>query len=238
MLTCWQSWGMLKIACLCVCGVQEAVIEPGTTAYENWVAAGAKVYRQFWLFDVMNPLEVLEYGATPAVVERGPYTYMWALFITSLSLNKSLQEDLKNGFLTICTFRTRYLARDNITFHLNHTVTFLLPNGAIFEPSMSVGTEDDKITSLNLAVAVSMFVIPNFMQLCHEYAMPLWFWSLSEETPKQAVSTCGGLLWSANTRFRGDFWLLWHLTVCVQRVLKKRLSSWCVLKRLEASKEK
>ncbi|XP_027899485.1 platelet glycoprotein 4 [Xiphophorus couchianus] len=109
----------------------EAVIEPGTTAYENWVAAGAKVYRQFWLFDVMNPLEVLEYGATPAVVERGPYTYM-----------------------------TRYLARDNITFHLNHTVTFLLPNGAIFEPSMSVGTEDDKITSLNLAVAGAYSAIP------------------------------------------------------------------------------
>uniref|UniRef100_A0A3B3YKR7 Platelet glycoprotein 4 n=1 Tax=Poecilia mexicana TaxID=48701 RepID=A0A3B3YKR7_9TELE len=104
---------------------KEAVIEPGTTAYENWAAAGAKVYRQFWLFEVVNPLEVVEYGATPVVVERGPYTYM-----------------------------TRYLAKDNITFHLNHTVSFLLPNGAIFEPSMSVGAEEDKITTLNLAVAV------------------------------------------------------------------------------------
>uniref|UniRef100_A0A3B3V4Q5 Platelet glycoprotein 4 n=1 Tax=Poecilia latipinna TaxID=48699 RepID=A0A3B3V4Q5_9TELE len=113
---------------------KEAVIEPGTTAYENWAAAGAKVYRQFWLFEVVNPLEVVEYGATPVVVERGPYTYM-----------------------------TRYLAKDNITFHLNHTVSFLLPNGAIFEPSMSVGAEEDKITTLNLAVAVSMFL---FLILC------------------------------------------------------------------------
>ncbi|MEQ2205325.1 hypothetical protein XENOCAPTIV_018121 [Xenoophorus captivus] len=54
------------------------------------------------------------------------------------------------------SLRTRYLAKDNITFHANHTVSFLLPNGAIFEPSMSVGTEDDIITSLNLAVAVSI----------------------------------------------------------------------------------
>uniref|UniRef100_A0A3P9PHJ1 Platelet glycoprotein 4 n=2 Tax=Poecilia reticulata TaxID=8081 RepID=A0A3P9PHJ1_POERE len=55
---------------------KEAVIEPGTTAYENWVAAGAKVYRQFWLFELTNPLEVVEYGATPVVMEKGPYTYM------------------------------------------------------------------------------------------------------------------------------------------------------------------
>ncbi|KAM4711501.1 platelet glycoprotein 4 [Anableps anableps] len=110
---------------------KEAVIEPGTTAYENWAAAGAKVYRQFWLFDVMNPLEVLGYGATPVVLERGPYTYM-----------------------------TRYLAKDNVTFNFNHTVSFLLPSGAIFEPSMSVGTEEDKITSLNLAVAGAYSLIP------------------------------------------------------------------------------
>lgn len=31
----------------------------------------------------------------------------------------------------------------------------MLPLGAIFEPSMSVGPEEDSVTSLNLAVAVS-----------------------------------------------------------------------------------
>lgn len=31
----------------------------------------------------------------------------------------------------------------------------MLPLGAIFEPSMSVGPEEDNVTSLNLAVAVS-----------------------------------------------------------------------------------
>uniref|UniRef100_A0A8C4HRB0 Platelet glycoprotein 4 n=1 Tax=Dicentrarchus labrax TaxID=13489 RepID=A0A8C4HRB0_DICLA len=110
---------------------KEAVIEPGTTAYDNWVAAGAKVYRQFWFFDLKNPLEVLQYGAIPVVVERGPYTY-W----------------------------TRYLPKENITFHPNHTASFLLPFGAIFEPSMSVGSEEDKITTLNLAVAGAYSLVP------------------------------------------------------------------------------
>ncbi|KAM6961697.1 platelet glycoprotein 4 [Tautogolabrus adspersus] len=110
---------------------KEAVIENGTTAYDNWVATGGKVYRQFWFFDVKNPIDILQYGAKPVVVERGPYTY-----------------------------RTRYLPKDNITFNPNQTVSFLVPFGAIFEPSMSVGPEEDKVTSLNLAVAGAYSLIP------------------------------------------------------------------------------
>uniref|UniRef100_A0A7N9ANQ0 Platelet glycoprotein 4 n=1 Tax=Mastacembelus armatus TaxID=205130 RepID=A0A7N9ANQ0_9TELE len=103
---------------------KETVIEPGTTAYDSWVSAGANVYRQFWIFNLKNPVEVLQYGARPVVLEKGPYTY-----------------------------RIRYLPKENITFNPNHTASFLLPQGAIFEPSMSVGSEEDKITTLNLAVA-------------------------------------------------------------------------------------
>ncbi|XP_070709752.1 platelet glycoprotein 4 [Pempheris klunzingeri] len=110
---------------------KEAVIEPGTTAYDNWVSTGAKVYREFWFFDVKNPLEVLQYGATPVVVEKGPYTY-----------------------------RTRYLPKHNVTFNDNHTASFLLPLGAIFEPTMSVGPEEDKVVSLNLAVAGAYSLVP------------------------------------------------------------------------------
>ncbi|KAJ8374096.1 hypothetical protein SKAU_G00046760 [Synaphobranchus kaupii] len=110
---------------------KEAVIENGTTAYKNWVAAGAAVYRQFWLFNVTNPTEVLQHGATPSVVERGPYTY-----------------------------RTRYLPKENITAFSNHTISFLLPAGAIFEPTMSVGAEEDIVTSLNLAVAGGYSLVP------------------------------------------------------------------------------
>ncbi|XP_030296000.1 platelet glycoprotein 4 [Sparus aurata] len=109
---------------------KEAVIENGTTAYDNWVSTGAAVYRQFWFFDVTNPVEIVENGATPVVVQRGPYTY-----------------------------KTRYLPKENVTF-TNFTVTFLLPLGAIFEPSMSVGPEEDHITVLNLAVAGAYSLTP------------------------------------------------------------------------------
>ncbi|XP_074553949.1 platelet glycoprotein 4 [Halichoeres trimaculatus] len=113
---------------------KEAVIEPGTTAHDNWVSAGAAVYRQFWFFDVGNPIEVLDYGADPVVVEKGPYTY-----------------------------RTRYLPKTNITYNSNNTASFLLPLGAIFEPSMSVGPEEDKVTALNLAVVGAYAMIPTVL---------------------------------------------------------------------------
>ncbi|XP_022605357.1 platelet glycoprotein 4 [Seriola dumerili] len=118
---------------------KEAVIAPGTTAYDNWVATGANVYRQFWFFHVQNPQEVLQNGATPVVVEKGPYTY-----------------------------RTRYLPKENVTFNLNQTVSFLLPLGAIFEPSMSVGPEEDKVTSLNVAVAAAYSLVPKQLHLVLE----------------------------------------------------------------------
>ncbi|KAL6116701.1 cd36 [Pungitius sinensis] len=121
---------------------KEAVIEPGTTAYDNWVAGGVVVYRQFWFFDVQNAEEVVKSGATPVVLEKGPYTY-----------------------------KTRYLAKDNITFNANMTASFVLPVGAIFDPSMSVGTEEDKVTSLNLAVAAAYSVVPTLLHSMLEAMM-------------------------------------------------------------------
>uniref|UniRef100_A0AC11AQK0 Uncharacterized protein n=1 Tax=Ovis aries TaxID=9940 RepID=A0AC11AQK0_SHEEP len=104
---------------------KEVVLEDGTIAFKNWVKTGTDVYRQFWIFDVQNPDEVAVNSSKIKVKQRGPYTY-----------------------------RVRYLAKENITQDPEtHTVSFLQPNGAIFEPSLSVGTEDDMFTILNLAVA-------------------------------------------------------------------------------------
>ncbi|KAM5236983.1 platelet glycoprotein 4 isoform 2-T2 [Ctenodactylus gundi] len=58
------------------------------------------------------------------------------------------------------TYRVRYLAKENVT-HENYTVSFMQPNGAIFEPSMSVGTENDTFTVLNLAVAAAPHIYTN-----------------------------------------------------------------------------
>lgn len=59
-------------------------------------------------------------------------------------------------FHLLLYFRVRFLPKDNITHDsLTNTVAFVQPNAAIFEPSLSVGTESDTFTVLNLAVAVS-----------------------------------------------------------------------------------
>lgn len=110
---------------------KEAVIENGTVAYENWVLAGSPVYRQFWLFNVNNPLEIAQNGSKPILRQKGPYTY-----------------------------RVRYLPKINITVNLNNTISFLQPYCAYFEPGLSVGTEEDNITFLNLAVAGAPSILP------------------------------------------------------------------------------
>uniref|UniRef100_A0A8C8XE22 Platelet glycoprotein 4 n=1 Tax=Panthera leo TaxID=9689 RepID=A0A8C8XE22_PANLE len=117
---------------------KEVVLEEGTIAYQNWVKTGTEVYRQFWIYDVQNPQEVVANSSKIKVKQRGPYTY-----------------------------RVRYLAKKNITHDPeNHTVSFLQPNEAIFEPSLSAGTENDTWTVLNLAVAAAPHLYPNtFVQV-------------------------------------------------------------------------
>nr|XP_027782311.1 platelet glycoprotein 4 [Marmota flaviventris] len=117
---------------------KEVVLEEGTTAYKNWVKTGTEVYRQFWIFDVQNPQEVAVNSSNIKVKQRGPYTY-----------------------------RVRFLAKENITHdHEDNTVSFVQPNAAIFEPSLSVGTENDTFTVLNLAVAAAPHIYQNaFVQV-------------------------------------------------------------------------
>ncbi|XP_010343090.1 platelet glycoprotein 4 isoform X1 [Saimiri boliviensis] len=117
---------------------KEVVLEEGTIAFKNWVKTGTEVYRQFWVFDVQNPQEVMMNSSNIKVEQKGPYTY-----------------------------RVRYLAKENVTQDPeNNTVSFLQPNGAIFEPSLSVGTENDNFTVLNLAVAAAAHIYQNaFVQV-------------------------------------------------------------------------
>lgn len=82
---------------------------------------------------MQNPQEVVVNSSNIKVKQRGPYTY-----------------------------RVRYLAKENVTQHPeDHTVSFVQPNGAIFVPSMSVGTENDTFTVLNLAVAAAPHIYTN-----------------------------------------------------------------------------
>ncbi|XP_062346819.1 platelet glycoprotein 4 isoform X4 [Cinclus cinclus] len=102
---------------------KEAVIVNGTAAFQNWLVPGSSVFREFWIFHVLNPSEVMDEGAQPKFEQRGPYTY-----------------------------RVRYLPKENVTEGENGTISYMLPNAADFERGMSVGPENDTVTVLNLAV--------------------------------------------------------------------------------------
>lgn len=62
---------------------------------------------------------------------------------------------IKNILFVFWISRVRYLAKQNVTEGENGTISYMLPNAANFEPDMSVGTENDTVTVLNLAVVVS-----------------------------------------------------------------------------------
>ncbi|NXN93185.1 CD36 protein, partial [Rhinopomastus cyanomelas] len=145
---------------------KQAVIANGTIAFENWLVPGSSVYRQFWIFHVQNPSEVLS-GERPQFEQRGPYTY-----------------------------RVRYLPKENITETSNGTISYMLPNVARFEPDMSVGTENDTITCLNLAVAAAPSLYTNnFVQIL------LNTWIKSSKSSMLQNRTVKELLWGYEDPF-------------------------------------
>lgn len=129
------------------------------------------------------------------------------------------------------TFRTRYLPKENITFNPNHTASFTLPLGAIFEPSMSVGPEEDMVTSLNLAVAVSE---------CHLAAWWFLTWLISAVKSDRtlcteakarrvhASSSCAALrsvrFWSAAVQFSGGSQPFCPVTLCDKLLVNLKLN--------------
>ncbi|XP_009461188.1 PREDICTED: platelet glycoprotein 4 isoform X2 [Nipponia nippon] len=146
---------------------KDAVIANGTIAFENWLVPGSTVYRQFWVFDVQNPSEVLDKGARPRLEQRGPYTY-----------------------------RVRYLPKENITENSDGTISYMLPNIAHFEPDMSVGTENDTITCLNLAVVAAPALYTNtFIQLL------LNTWIKSSKSQMLQNRTVKEILWGYKDPF-------------------------------------
>ncbi|KFP35733.1 Platelet glycoprotein 4, partial [Chlamydotis macqueenii] len=146
---------------------KETVIANGTIAFENWLVPGSSVYRQFWVFHVQNPSEVLEQGARPKLEQRGPYTY-----------------------------RVRYLPKENITENSDGTISYMLPNVARFEPDMSVGTENDTITCVNLAVVAAPALYTNtFIQLL------LNTWIKSSKSSMLQNRTVKELLWGYKDPF-------------------------------------
>ncbi|XP_034260680.1 platelet glycoprotein 4-like [Pantherophis guttatus] len=115
---------------------KEVVLENGTIGYENWILPGSTIYREFWVFDVQNPEDVMENGSPPILKQKGPYTY-----------------------------KMRYLPKENIMEHEDATLSYLQPNIIIFQPDKSVGPENDTFTTLNLAIVAAPALFKNgFLQ--------------------------------------------------------------------------
>ncbi|KAE8616413.1 hypothetical protein XENTR_v10008799 [Xenopus tropicalis] len=100
-----------------------SVIEEGTAAFDNWVLPRSPVYRSFWIYHVRNPNDIIN-GGKPELQQKGPYTYL-----------------------------VRRIPKLGITQHENFTMSYLQYNDAIFQRHMSVGSEEDTHTVLNVAVA-------------------------------------------------------------------------------------
>uniref|UniRef100_S4RBS0 Platelet glycoprotein 4 n=1 Tax=Petromyzon marinus TaxID=7757 RepID=S4RBS0_PETMA len=116
---------------------KEAVLINGTVAFDAWVQSPSDVYRQFWFFNVTNSEEF------------------------SLQSNSSVTVKPKLKQLGPYTYKVRHLAKDKLVYHPNDSVSYVLPQQAIFLRDMSVGPEEDLITSINM-VASALPVIMGF----------------------------------------------------------------------------
>ena len=54
--------------------LQQVILKEGNVLYDTWKDLPIPIYMQFYMFDVMNPDEVLA-GGKPYLRQVGPYTY-------------------------------------------------------------------------------------------------------------------------------------------------------------------
>ncbi|GFS03119.1 scavenger receptor class B member 1 [Elysia marginata] len=95
-------------------------IRNGSTAFKYWVLPPVPVAFRIFVFDIVNPDEVLAGTEVPTVIERGPYIYRM------------------------------HLHKTDIQFHDNHTVSFRQPEKFVYDKEASVGSENDTFTTLNI----------------------------------------------------------------------------------------
>ncbi|XP_072019701.1 lysosome membrane protein 2-like [Amphiura filiformis] len=96
------------------------VLSPSTQLFQNWVDPKVPVYQKFYFFDLQNPDDVLNSGAKPRYVEKGPYSYRL------------------------------HVSRYDVEFGDNDTLSYRQLNWLEFAPEVSAGLENDSITTINV----------------------------------------------------------------------------------------
>ncbi|XP_021339195.1 scavenger receptor class B member 1-like isoform X1 [Mizuhopecten yessoensis] len=100
-------------------------LKTGSKSYTTWLDPPVPIYFQVWVFDLVNPLEVTQQGATPAVFQKGPYSYR------------------------------EHRQKVNVSFFDNGTVAYREKRSFTFDRELSVGPENDTFTTVNLPMIVS-----------------------------------------------------------------------------------
>ncbi|XP_022239051.1 scavenger receptor class B member 1-like isoform X4 [Limulus polyphemus] len=98
---------------------QNLPLANGSISYKVWKDIPIPLYQKVYLFNMTNPEEFLQKASKPRLEEIGPYTYR------------------------------SWWIKENITWHHNDTVTYRERKKFVFRPELSVGGEDDLITTIN-----------------------------------------------------------------------------------------
>ncbi|XP_021004437.1 protein croquemort [Parasteatoda tepidariorum] len=105
---------------------ENLILSPEAEPYEFWRVIPVPIYSKFYFFNITNTKDILEHKAKPFVQELGPYTF------------RETREKV------------------NITWHPNGTVSYFQIKRWYFEPSMTSGSLDDLITTVNVPLATAV----------------------------------------------------------------------------------
>ncbi|KAG8190173.1 hypothetical protein JTE90_008705, partial [Oedothorax gibbosus] len=115
---------------------KQIALQNGTIGYNTWQDIPLPIYQRLYFFNITNAEEFMRKKEKPKVVEVGPYT-----------------------------FKSRWV-KHNIEWHENGTVSFEEKRTFIFLRNQSVGSQDDKIVTLN----APLLLAANFLK---DYDLPI-----------------------------------------------------------------
>ncbi|XP_076316219.1 LOW QUALITY PROTEIN: scavenger receptor class B member 1-like [Tachypleus tridentatus] len=120
-------------------------LKNGSISYEMWKSIPIPIHQRVYFFNMTNPDDFLQKGIKPKLQELGPYTYR-------------------------C-----WWVKKNITWHHNNTVTYRENKKYVFVPELSVGSDDDLITTINFPVLAAAAWLRNANSLEKVSASILFF---------------------------------------------------------------
>lgn len=111
--------------------VKQLPLSAESNRLDSWMNQPVPTYIQFWLWECVNPDDVIQHGSKPMVVQRGPFTY------------------IENRTKT------------NVYFNPNLTVTWRQPISYTFVRNMSVADDSVPVLMINTPIITILNVVRN-----------------------------------------------------------------------------